>query len=141
MQKTINIINSLVAGLTGAALFFVAALALHWGGLGQQTATVTVPGAQQVSDSPQLASAPVPSGSALSPADIFNRYGDSAVRVWRSAASAAEAAGSADETACGMSSNRPMHDWAQESPSQIVHRQYSDALRDGDAAEMTLCVT
>jgi S1-C subfamily serine protease len=77
-KNLLYIANGIVAGLAGAALFFMAAFYLHWGGIGQdQTATVTTtvqaPSAQVTQH--------VSTDGLLTPEDIYNQYADSSVQI------------------------------------------------------------
>jgi S1-C subfamily serine protease len=79
MRKLINIITGAGAGLAGAALFFLIAFLLNWGGLGEggNTNTVTVPADMP----PQLSSTPVSTGTAMSTTQIYDKYADSVVQI------------------------------------------------------------
>lgn len=66
----------MVAGLAGAAIFFVAAYFLHWGGINEEKSNVTL--SPSSSAAPQVQ--PV-SSAGLSPAQIFDKYADSAVKI------------------------------------------------------------
>lgn len=77
MKKNLfYIANGIIAGLAGAALFFMAAYFLHWGGIGQEQTSVTVPGADLAQGTQ-----PVSTGAGLSPSQIYERYADSAVQI------------------------------------------------------------
>lgn len=75
-KNLIYIVNGIIAGLAGAALFFMAAYFLHWGGIGQDRTTVTVPGA-----SGAQVTQPVSTGGGLSPAQIYEKNADSTVKI------------------------------------------------------------
>lgn len=74
MNRIINIASSAAAGLAGAAMFFLIAFLLHWGGLGEEVATVTAPVA-----APQLSAAS--SGGASGAEQIYEQYSDSVVQI------------------------------------------------------------
>lgn len=75
-KNLIYIVNGIVAGLAGSAIFFVAAFYLHWGGIGQDRTTVTIPGA-----APVESTQPVAVSGGLTPAQIYDKYADSAVQI------------------------------------------------------------
>ena len=78
MNRVINAILGAAAGIAGAALFFLIAFLLNWGGLGEEPSTVTIPDAP-----PQLSSVPVSAGNTevMGPTQIYDRYADSAVQI------------------------------------------------------------
>lgn len=78
----LNIVNNAVAGFIGAALLLLLAFALHVGGLGNDTGNGTAPAAtvSGTSSQAQFTEAPAP-GAAVSPEQIFQKYGDSAVQI------------------------------------------------------------
>ncbi|MEK7816766.1 MAG: trypsin-like peptidase domain-containing protein [Actinomycetota bacterium] len=76
MKKILSIPAGAAAGFAGAALFFLIAFALHWGGLGEDPGTVTVPmPSVQVSNA---SSAPV---TAIGAEQIYERFADSVVQM------------------------------------------------------------
>jgi S1-C subfamily serine protease len=81
-QKLINIATAIVAGLGGAALFFLVAWSLNWGGLGEEQQAEPVSAMP-----PQLSSVPTASPSAepvsgnLTPEQIYEAYADSSVQI------------------------------------------------------------
>ena len=77
MKKIVEIASSAVAGLAGAALFFLLAYTLHLGGLGETRTTVTVPGATDT----QFTSAPASTGETMGPEQIYQKYADSVVQI------------------------------------------------------------
>jgi S1-C subfamily serine protease len=80
MNKTlITIINALIAGLAGAALFFIAAFYLHWGGIGEDRSAVTFsPSAPQIS---QETSNDQSTAGVLGPQQVYQQSADSAVQI------------------------------------------------------------
>lgn len=77
MNRTITAALGAVAGIAGAALFFLIAFLLHWGGLGEESVTVTVPDMP-----PQLSSSQVSDGGeSMGPTQIYAKYADSAVQI------------------------------------------------------------
>ncbi|MFA5809028.1 MAG: trypsin-like peptidase domain-containing protein [Thermoleophilia bacterium] len=76
MKRLMEIVMSLAAGLAGAVLFFIVALSLHWGGLGQQAGTVTIPAA-----TPEVSSIPVSAGGFAGPEQVYSKYADSVVQI------------------------------------------------------------
>jgi 2-alkenal reductase len=79
MRKIMNIITGAAAGIAGAALFFLIAFLLNWGGLGQgsTTSTVTVPAEMPA----QISSTPVSTGTPMAATQIYNKYADSVVQI------------------------------------------------------------
>jgi len=77
LKKIVEIASSAVAGLAGAALFFLLAYTLHLGGLGETRTTVTVPGATDT----QFTSAPASTGETMGPEQIYQKYADSVVQI------------------------------------------------------------
>lgn len=75
MKKLVNIITSVIAGLTGAALFFLLAYSLNLGGLGETQTTVTIPGPTEM-----ISSSSTSSGD-TSPERIYKTYADSVVQI------------------------------------------------------------
>jgi len=76
VKRLMEIVMSLAAGLAGAVLFFIVALSLHWGGLGQQAGTVTIPAA-----TPEVSSIPVSAGGFAGPEQVYSKYADSVVQI------------------------------------------------------------
>ncbi len=77
MKKIVEFTSSAVAGLAGAALFFLLAYMLHLGGLGETRTTVTVPGATDT----QFTSTPASTGETMGPEQIYQKYADSVVQI------------------------------------------------------------
>lgn len=79
MRKLSNIIIGAVAGIGGAALFFLIAFMLNWGGLGQSstTTTVTVPTEMPA----QISSTPVSDGQVMGATQIYDKYAESVVQI------------------------------------------------------------
>lgn len=80
MNKTVlNIVNGLIAGLAGAAIFFAAAYYLHWGGINSTTTrpTVSFPASASQDTQPVTAS----TGATMGPQEVFQKYSDSAVQI------------------------------------------------------------
>ena len=75
MKKFMNIVNSVAAGIAGAALFLWVAFALNIGGLGETRTTVTVPGPTSM-----ISSSSTSSGD-TSPERIYKTYADSVVQI------------------------------------------------------------
>jgi S1-C subfamily serine protease len=81
-QKFISATTALIAGLGGAALFFLIAWSLNWGGLGEEQQTET-----ESAMPPQLSSVPTDSSSGgassgnLTPEQIYESYADSVVQI------------------------------------------------------------
>ena len=76
MKRLVEIVINLATGLVGAILFFIVALSLHWGGLGQQAGTVTIPAA-----TPEVSSIPVSTGGFAGPEQVYAKYADSVVQI------------------------------------------------------------
>jgi len=76
VKRFLESLMSLAAGLAGAVLFFMVALSLHWGGLGQQTGTDTIPAA-----TPEVSSIPVSTGNFAGPEQVYAKYADSVVQI------------------------------------------------------------
>lgn len=79
MKRLLDISSSFVAGLLGAILFFILAMTLHWGGLGQQTSTnsVSIP----TSVAAERSTVPVSTGGAMDAEQVYARNADSAVQI------------------------------------------------------------
>lgn len=80
MNKTVlNIINALIAGLAGAAIFFSASYYLHWGGINnfQDRPYVTIPAASSQVTQPVSTS----NGATMGPEEVFQKYADSVVQI------------------------------------------------------------
>lgn len=77
VKRIINIAVSAGAGLAGAALFFILALVLHLGGLGEDAGDSTSPTPAPA----YFAATPAVSGESLSPNQIYERYADSVVQI------------------------------------------------------------
>lgn len=78
MKQFLNIVNSVVAGIIGAALFLLMAFALNIGGLGETRTTVTVPGP---AGSGEMISSSSTSSGDTSPERIYKTYADSVVQI------------------------------------------------------------
>jgi S1-C subfamily serine protease len=76
VSRLTGILGGALAGIAGAAMFFLVAFMLHWGGLGQETQPTTIPGAP-----PQLSATPVSAGGSMGPSQIYDRYADSVVQI------------------------------------------------------------
>ena len=79
MKNLYKSASALLAGLAGAALFFWVALLMHWGGLGQPAQVAT--SATSSGPAPQLTAAAAPATGAMSPAQIYQKYGNSVVQI------------------------------------------------------------
>jgi len=77
MKKFVNIAISVVAGLAGAALFFLLAYSMNFGGLGETQTTVTIPGP----GSTEMISSSSTSSGDSSPERIYKTYADSVVQI------------------------------------------------------------
>lgn len=77
-KNLLYIANGTVAGLAGAALFFLGAFYLHWGGIGQERTTATVPAAESSAPVTQVVSS---GGSAMGPTQIYQKYADASVQI------------------------------------------------------------
>lgn len=75
MKKLVNIITSVIAGLIGAALFFLLAYSLNLGGFGETQTTVTIPGPTEMTSSSSTSSGD------SSPERIYKTYADSVVQI------------------------------------------------------------
>lgn len=78
MNRFSGILAAAAAGIAGAALFFLVAFLLNWGGLGDDdTLTVTIPG----DTPPQLAATPVTTADSMGTTQIYDEYADSVVQI------------------------------------------------------------
>ncbi|MDO8735525.1 MAG: trypsin-like peptidase domain-containing protein [Thermoleophilia bacterium] len=75
MKKIVNIAISVVAGLAGAALFFLLAFSMNLGGLGETQTTVTIPEPTEM-----ISSSSTSSGDS-GPERIYKTYADSVVQI------------------------------------------------------------
>ncbi|MBE0428595.1 MAG: trypsin-like peptidase domain-containing protein [Thermoleophilia bacterium] len=78
-RNLLYIANAFVAGLAGAALFFMAAFYLHWGGIGQER--VTVSEARPAAVTPPVSQPVSAAGDSMTPAQIYEKYADSSVQI------------------------------------------------------------
>jgi S1-C subfamily serine protease len=79
MKQMKNILTGAVAGIAGAALFFLIAWALNWGGLGEEEKSEPV-----VAMPPQLSSVETDGSSdanTFGPEQIYEAYADSVVQI------------------------------------------------------------
>ncbi len=80
-DKLLSLINNTAAGVAGAAILLLLAFALHIGGLGNEPASQPQ-ATQATATAPQeFTQAPAPAGAAMTPEQIFQKYGDSAVEI------------------------------------------------------------
>ncbi|MHB0866929.1 MAG: S1C family serine protease [Thermoleophilia bacterium] len=77
-KNLLYIANGAVAGLAGAALFFLCAFSFHWGGIGQDRLTTTIPAADSSASVSQVVSTPT---GGLSPTQIYQKYADASVQI------------------------------------------------------------
>lgn len=80
-DKILSLINSTAAGVAGAAIFLLIAFALHIGGIGKEAASTSQPAQTAASALQEFTQAPAPSGANMTPQQIFQKYGDSAVEI------------------------------------------------------------
>jgi len=78
VNRILNTTSSIIAGALGAALLLWLAFIVHVGGLGETQTTVTIP---STSSETQFTAAPAPSGGAISPEQIYQKYADSVVQI------------------------------------------------------------
>ncbi|MHB1389701.1 MAG: S1C family serine protease [Thermoleophilia bacterium] len=77
-KNLLYIANGAVAGLAGAALFFLCAFSFHWGGIGQSQLMTTIPAADSSASVSQVVSA---TAGGLNPTQIYQKYADASVQI------------------------------------------------------------